>query len=155
MDSRVVSSADATPPGFRWLGLKRIHVRRVVGLLHPSTSPQIRCRAVDPPAATARLPPPLPPPPPRCLLPASLVLPYLPPALLTSMQWEDPHGRARVWESAERSTRRGAVDGVAIVAKVGLGGGPPTEEGACTHPGAALSLIHAHPSELLPMAAST
>ncbi len=33
-------------------------------------------------------------------------------------QWEDPHGRQRLWESAERTTRRGDVDGVAILAKV-------------------------------------
>jgi len=37
------------------------------------------------------------------------------------MQWEDPHGRQRIWESAERTTRRSEVDGVAIVAKVRKG----------------------------------
>jgi hypothetical protein len=36
-----------------------------------------------------------------------------------TLQWEDPSGRQRLWESAERTTRRGEVDGVAIVARVG------------------------------------
>lgn len=51
---------------------------------------------ICPPTARPARPPP--PPPPR--------------------QWEDPQGRQRLWESAERTTRRGDVDGVAILAKV-------------------------------------
>jgi 8-oxo-dGTP pyrophosphatase MutT (NUDIX family) len=35
-----------------------------------------------------------------------------------TLQWRDPHGKTRFWESAERTTRGAAgVDGVAIVAK--------------------------------------
>ncbi|KAL4423506.1 hypothetical protein ABPG77_003639 [Micractinium sp. CCAP 211/92] len=37
---------------------------------------------------------------------------------LKQIHWEDPHGRQRLWESAERTTRRGDVDGVAILAKI-------------------------------------
>lgn len=44
---------------------------------------------------------------------------------LKKIQWEDPRGRSRVWESAERTTRRGDVDGVAIVAKILRRGAPP------------------------------
>ncbi|EFN58985.1 hypothetical protein CHLNCDRAFT_19042, partial [Chlorella variabilis] len=36
---------------------------------------------------------------------------------LKRITWEDPSGRQRLWESAERTTRRGDTDGVAIVAK--------------------------------------
>lgn len=35
------------------------------------------------------------------------------------MQWIDPHGRKRFWESAERTTRSSSgVDGVAVIARV-------------------------------------
>ena len=34
------------------------------------------------------------------------------------MQYEDPHGRLRFWESAERLSRHGDVDGVAIITLV-------------------------------------
>ncbi|KAI7840091.1 hypothetical protein COHA_006220 [Chlorella ohadii] len=44
---------------------------------------------------------------------------------LKQITWEDPHGRQRLWECAERSTRRGAIDGVAIVAKILRKGQPP------------------------------
>lgn len=37
---------------------------------------------------------------------------------LKRIHWEDPQGRQRLWESAERTTRRGDVDGVAILAKI-------------------------------------
>ncbi|KAI3433956.1 hypothetical protein D9Q98_003758 [Chlorella vulgaris] len=37
---------------------------------------------------------------------------------LKKITWQDPAGRQRLWESAERTTRRGEVDGVAIIAKV-------------------------------------
>lgn len=47
---------------------------------------------------------------------AALASPALP--WCFPLQWEDPHGRQRLWESAERTTRRGDVDGVAILAKV-------------------------------------
>eukprot|EP00887_Chlorella_sp_A99_P005184 scaffold1.g5184.t1 len=36
-------------------------------------------------------------------------------------QWEDPHGQLRFWEMAERTTRRGECDGVAIAAKLPAG----------------------------------
>lgn len=42
------------------------------------------------------------------------------------MQWRDPKGKLRKWESAERSTRAACgVDGVAIIAHVTGVGGPP------------------------------
>ena len=43
------------------------------------------------------------------------------------LQWEDPTGTRRLWESAERTTRRGAIDGVAVVALISTpsGTGPP------------------------------
>lgn len=43
---------------------------------------------------------------------------------ITLPQWRDPTGLLQKWESAERTTRRGPVDGVAIVAHVTSGGGP-------------------------------
>lgn len=65
------------------------------------------------------------PPPPAAALAAQCLVPVVRPFIpaLTAhfnLQWEDPHGRQRLWECAERSTRRGAIDGVAIVAKVGV-----------------------------------
>lgn len=44
----------------------------------------------------------------------------------TMLQWRDPKGKLRKWESAERSTRAACgVDGVAIIAHVTGGDGPP------------------------------
>jgi ADP-ribose pyrophosphatase len=41
------------------------------------------------------------------------------------LQWRDPKGKLRKWESAERNTRAACgVDGVAIIAHVTGGGGP-------------------------------
>lgn len=74
----------------------------------------------DRPAAWTLPPPPLPPPPPAApvLSAAQAVRTADSPPSHACPQWEDPHGRKRLWECAERSTRRGAIDGVAIVAKV-------------------------------------
>lgn len=38
--------------------------------------------------------------------------------LLCHSQYEDPNGRLRYWESAERLSRHGDVDGVAIITLV-------------------------------------
>ena len=46
-----------------------------------------------------------------------------------AVPWEDPTGQLRFWEAAERTTRRGEVDGVAMLAKVLLPPGRP----ACVH----------------------
>lgn len=57
MTSRVLRAEDATPADFRWLGLKRIHVRRAWGVSYQLGSLPAVLPSVD-----------LPPPPPdfRC-----------------------------------------------------------------------------------------
>lgn len=113
MASRVVSVDDLKPAGFRWLTLKRIHVS-----LGASISGSLSMRHALPdtrhPVGRRRRP---------CAAAAAAQLTAL---CHLTLQWEDPHGRRRIWESAERTTRRGDVDGVAIVAKVSMrrsGGG--------------------------------
>lgn len=93
MASRIFAVDDCCPEGFRWLTLKRITVGGLTvqgGLC----------------AVAARAAAPLQPSPLGSSMP------------LMHAQWEDPHGRQRQWESAERTTRRGEVDACAIVAKV-------------------------------------
>ena len=79
-------------------------------------------RLPPPPAAAAATR--HPPPPTAALLriAASNAVPTRAP-----LQWEDPTGTRRLWESAERTTRRGDIDGVAVVALIRApsGTGPP------------------------------
>jgi 8-oxo-dGTP pyrophosphatase MutT (NUDIX family) len=44
---------------------------------------------------------------------------------LKRLEWQDPTGRRRFWESVERTTRAGEVDAVAIVARVFSSSFPP------------------------------
>jgi 8-oxo-dGTP pyrophosphatase MutT (NUDIX family) len=41
------------------------------------------------------------------------------------LHWRDPTGRERLWESAERTTRRGAIDGVEILTIIRSASQPP------------------------------
>lgn len=41
------------------------------------------------------------------------------------LQWQDPTGRERQWEMASRKTRKGELDGVAVIAVVTGKGQPP------------------------------
>src|SRR3989338_9401034 len=45
---------------------------------------------------------------------------------LKKIHWEDPSGRQRVWESAERTTRRGEIDAVEIFPVIRSEGKPPS-----------------------------
>src|SRR3989338_4735881 len=45
---------------------------------------------------------------------------------LKLIHWEDPTGKRRIWESAERTTRRGAIDAVEIFPIVRSSCEPPS-----------------------------
>lgn len=49
----------------------------------------------------------------------------VPAELCAVLQWQDPTGKERQWEMASRTTRKGELDGIAVIAVVTGKGQPP------------------------------
>lgn len=116
--SKIVERRDFTPTGFRWLGLSRITVRRLsrFALSPPSVMPILcladscstACSGRDQMGGQRSYP----------LAVMLLTSGAVQCGLVLVLSQHCRPCRRRFWEAARRTSRKGDIDGVAIIAKV-------------------------------------